>query len=67
MQNINAALGVSQLEDINRRLRAKMLLAETYGNSFSKFADIELIRPANTTSISGKLLTLLMSNLSRHT
>ena len=28
-----------------------MLLAETYSNSFSKFADIELIRPAsNTTS-----------------
>ena len=51
MPNINAALGVAQLEDIDRRLRAKMLLAETYSNSFSKFADIELIRPArNTTS-----------------
>lgn len=44
MPSINAALGVAQLEDLDRRLIAKRQLAESYQEVFKYFDDIELIK-----------------------
>ena len=43
LPNINAALGVAQLEDIDRRLDAKRLLAKRYAEVFANVEDIELV------------------------
>ena len=43
MPNINAALGVAQLEDIDKRIDQKTNLLEKYKSSFSKINDIEVI------------------------
>lgn len=43
MPNINAALGMAQLEDINRRLEAKSELARRYASAFSDMNGVELI------------------------
>ena len=43
MPNINAALGVSQLESINEKLELKKNLLKTYQNNFSNIEGIEII------------------------
>ena len=43
MPNINAALGVAQLEDLDRRLDAKRLLALRYVEAFSDLDGVELV------------------------
>ena len=43
MPNINAALGVSQLESINEKLELKKNLFKTYKNNFSNIEGIEII------------------------
>jgi dTDP-4-amino-4,6-dideoxygalactose transaminase len=43
MPNLNAALGVAQLEDLDRRLAAKRQLAERYTEAFSGLGGMELI------------------------
>ena len=47
MPNINAALGVAQLEDLDRRLEAKCLLAKRYKDSFADFEGVELVMEPN--------------------
>jgi perosamine synthetase len=43
LPNLNAALGVAQLEDLERRLQAKRQLAERYGAAFAGFEGVELV------------------------
>ncbi len=51
LPNLNAALGVAQLEDLDRRLGAKRQLAERYGEAFSGLETVELVRePAHCRS-----------------
>lgn len=49
MPNINAALGVAQLEVLNQTLILKNELAEFYRCSFEKFEDVEFIEPGKNT------------------
>ena len=49
MPNINAALGVAQLEVLDETLRAKAKLAELYRYSFERFEDLEFVSPAENT------------------
>ena len=43
LPNLNAALGVAQLEDLDRRLEAKRLLANRYADAFADLEGIELL------------------------
>ena len=43
MPNLNAALGVAQLEDLNRRLEAKRLLAERYSTAVIGLEGVEMV------------------------
>ena len=51
LPNLNAALGVAQLEDLDRRLRAKRALADCYSAAFVDLQGIELVsQPADCCS-----------------
>jgi len=43
LPNLNAALGVAQLEDLDRRLEAKRQLAERYAEVFAGLEGVELV------------------------
>ena len=43
LPNLNAALGVAQLEDLDRRLAAKKQLAERYAQAFAGLEGVELV------------------------
>lgn len=43
LPNINAALGVAQLEDLDRRLEAKRRLADRYAEAFADVSGVELV------------------------
>ena len=43
MPNLNAALGCAQLNDLDKRLQAKRLLAEEYAQAFADLEGIELL------------------------
>lgn len=43
LPNLNAALGVAQLEDLERRLQAKRQLAELYAHAFAHVDGVELV------------------------
>ncbi len=43
LPNLNAALGVAQLEDLERRLRAKRRLAQRYAQAFDGLKGVELV------------------------
>ena len=43
LPNINAALGVAQLEDLDRRLNAKRMLAKNYEEAFACVEGVELV------------------------
>ena len=43
LPNINAALGVAQLEDLDRRLDAKRHLAQRYADAFADLDGVELV------------------------
>jgi perosamine synthetase len=43
LPNLNAALGVAQLEDLDRRLAAKRHLAERYAEAFTGLESVELV------------------------
>jgi len=43
LPNLNAALGVAQLEDLDRRLAAKRRLAERYAAAFENLPSVELV------------------------
>ena len=44
LPNLNAALGVAQLEDLERRVEAKGKLVQQYKKAFSKIEGIELVK-----------------------
>ena len=44
LPNLNAALGVAQLEDLDRRLQSKRLLAKCYEDALSGLKGVELIK-----------------------
>jgi len=51
LPNLNAALGVAQLEDLSRRLKAKRQLAERYAQAFAGVEGVELVaEPPNCRS-----------------
>ncbi|MBW0180976.1 MAG: LegC family aminotransferase [Vulcanococcus sp.] len=51
MPNLNAALGVAQLEDLERRLQAKRKLTERYGVAVAGLEGVELVpQPAGCSS-----------------
>lgn len=50
MPNINAALGVAQLEVLDQTLEMKEELAELYRCSFERFEDVEFVTPTEKTS-----------------
>ena len=51
LPNLNAALGVAQLEDLQRRLKAKRTLAQRYDDSFAALDSVELVtQPDNCLS-----------------
>lgn len=51
LPNLNAALGVAQLEDLSRRLEAKRQLAERYAQAFAGVKGVELVaEPQGTRS-----------------
>jgi len=51
LPNLNAALGVAQLEDLDRRLENKRLLAQLYREAFADLEGVELIaEPADCCS-----------------
>jgi len=43
LPNLNAALGVAQLEDLDRRLTAKRRLAERYAAAFANLPSVDLV------------------------
>jgi dTDP-4-amino-4,6-dideoxygalactose transaminase len=43
LPNLNAALGVAQLEDLDRRLAGKRQLAERYAQAFARLEGVELV------------------------
>lgn len=43
LPNLNAALGVAQLEDLDRRLDAKRQLAQRYADAFADLEGVELV------------------------
>jgi perosamine synthetase len=43
LPNLNAALGVAQLEDLDRRLKAKRQLAQCYAEVFAGLEEVELV------------------------
>ena len=43
LPNLNAALGVAQLEDLERRLVAKRILVQQYKKAFARIEGIELV------------------------
>ncbi len=58
MPNINAALGVAQLEDLNRRLEAKRQLAQHYRETIEKLDGVELLTKSPGCVINNWLVTL---------
>ena len=61
MPNINAALGVAQLQDMDRRLEAKRMLAKLYQSAFADFDGVELITEPNGCSSNHWLVTLCLT------
>lgn len=43
LPNLNAALGVAQLEDLDRRLKAKRMLAKGYESAFADVSELEIL------------------------
>ena len=58
LPNINAALGVAQLENLEKRLGAKRLLAKEYKKAFNDMRKIELIQAAKRDITNNWLITL---------
>ena len=58
MPNINAALGVAQLEDLDSRLEAKRLLAQRFEEAFADVDGVELVVEPNGCRSNYWLVTL---------
>ena len=64
MPNINAALGLAQLEILEKRLYAKNELFKSYKNSFHNLTDLAIIDPP-VDSISNNWLINIRFNITR--
>ena len=58
MPNLNAALGVAQLEDLERRLQVKKLLFHKYKNAIDGLSDVELVAEPNSSTSNHWLIAL---------
>jgi len=58
MPNLNAALGVAQLEDLERRLQAKKLLFNKYKDAILGLTDVELVAEPNGSTSNHWLVAL---------
>tara|TARA_Y100001968_G_scaffold263909_1_gene252634 strand:- start:4998 stop:6212 length:1215 start_codon:yes stop_codon:yes gene_type:complete len=58
LPNLNAALGVAQLENINNRLLKKKILFNKYLNALSNIDEIELIKERINTKSNNWLITI---------
>lgn len=61
LPNLNAALGVAQLEDLDRRLGAKRQLAERYGAAMAGLEGVELVEEPVSCRSNHWLVTLRFS------
>jgi len=66
MPNINAALGVAQLELIKQRIQAKRDLAMRYHSRITRFKDLEIIHEPADCSSNYWLISLRLTHASRH-
>lgn len=64
MPNLNAALGVAQLEDLDRRLSAKLLLFQQYQDAFQCLSGVELLHSIPNAIANNWLITLRLTNSS---
>lgn len=62
MPNLNAALGVAQLENLAERLKNKEILFQKYINEFEEKNDLEIINPYKNTKKNNWLVTLRINN-----
>ncbi len=63
MPNINAALGLAQLEKINEKIKSKKLLLESYCNVFENNEIVEIFKNNDKTMISNNwLISLIIKN-----
>ena len=58
MPNLNAALGVAQLEDLDRRLKAKRQLFHKYKDAITGLNDVELVAEPNGSTSNHWLVAL---------
>ena len=58
LPNLNAALGVAQLEDINNRLLKKKILFNKYSKALSNIDEVELIKERINTKSNNWLITI---------
>jgi len=63
LPNINAALGVSQLEVLKERLELKKKLKLNYEESFMNFEDVEILNPGKNSQTNNWLISIRLSNL----
>ena len=63
LPNINAALGVSQLEVLKERLELKKKLKLNYEESFMNFEDVEILNPGESSQTNNWLISIRLSNL----
>ena len=62
MPNLNASLGVSQIEKLEIYLKQKNFLFDTYVKTFSKIKEVEIIKPKNSNISNNWLITLKLLN-----
>ena len=61
LPNLNASLGVAQLEDLDRRLAAKRRLAQKYTEAFKLIEDVELLTESPGTRTNNWLLSIRLT------
>ena len=66
MPNINAALGVAQLEQLNERLMLKQNLFERYRDAFDGLSGARLFEAPEGSNSNNWLITILLDNEYRH-
>ncbi len=63
LPNINAALGVSQLEQINYKIKKKRILHQKFVEIFQSFEDIEIIQELDTSISNYWLITMRLKGV----
>jgi perosamine synthetase len=66
LPNLNAALGVAQMEDLERRLDAKRQLAERYSSAMAGLEGVELVAEPNGGRSNHWLVTLRFTTADLH-